>query len=494
MPGAVHYAVAGGPRPGVYGSWAEASLHATGQSGARCKKFTDPRLAEEFALQGPPGARAAARPLLQRSHSAPDTLAVPTPAGRTYLEVPFPEKDEAKALGAKWDPDQQKWFAEPGAGAAGVARWLPRRAAGGAERRPPEAAGVAQAYPAKPWRTYLQVPFKEKDAAKLVGARWDPDRRQWFVEPGTSLADVQQWIPAQGAGAAASHGREQRLELPPASRAAVYPVAAGPAAPPWALARRRAGSCPLLEPAAPRTGQERPPELALYTDGACKGNRNVATQSCAAGWGVAVVEPGQKGDGGEGQADDRCIVELYAPVVLDDASERFLGAEVGSNNTGELSAVCEALLWLRDHEHTGRPAVIFYDSKYAAMITMGVFNAQKNRLLAKVAVDLLKQVEKRRDIRLVHVKGHSGHRWNEAADRLANLGAAGHRCLSGRWAPSAEAGASAAVRRRRSAEAAGAEGAAESESPRGEKRRRREADAFCTVTADSMTHVAERGA
>jgi hypothetical protein len=29
---------------------------------------------------------------------------------------------------------------------------------------------------------YLQVPYAEKDQAKAVGARWDPDRRQWWVD------------------------------------------------------------------------------------------------------------------------------------------------------------------------------------------------------------------------------------------------------------------------------------------------------------------------
>lgn len=27
---------------------------------------------------------------------------------RVYLDVPFEEKDEAKKLGAKWDPDKKK--------------------------------------------------------------------------------------------------------------------------------------------------------------------------------------------------------------------------------------------------------------------------------------------------------------------------------------------------------------------------------------------------
>ena len=29
---------------------------------------------------------------------------------RVYLSVPYEEKDEAKKLGAKWNPQKQKWY------------------------------------------------------------------------------------------------------------------------------------------------------------------------------------------------------------------------------------------------------------------------------------------------------------------------------------------------------------------------------------------------
>lgn len=35
------------------------------------------------------------------------------PAGRTYLAVPFADKDNAKQYGAKWDADKNLWFADP---------------------------------------------------------------------------------------------------------------------------------------------------------------------------------------------------------------------------------------------------------------------------------------------------------------------------------------------------------------------------------------------
>jgi hypothetical protein len=45
---------------------------------------------------------------------------------RTFLDVPFPEKDKAKALGAKWDPKSTKWYIPPGVAKEPFARWLPK--------------------------------------------------------------------------------------------------------------------------------------------------------------------------------------------------------------------------------------------------------------------------------------------------------------------------------------------------------------------------------
>ncbi|MCP2257566.1 hypothetical protein LX15_001251 [Streptoalloteichus tenebrarius] len=41
---------------------------------------------------------------------------------RIWLDVPFPEKDEAKAAGARWDPAARRWYA-PRSGIAALERW-----------------------------------------------------------------------------------------------------------------------------------------------------------------------------------------------------------------------------------------------------------------------------------------------------------------------------------------------------------------------------------
>lgn len=43
--------------------------------------------------------------------------------------------------------------------------------------------------------TYLTVSFKDKDAAKALGARWDGLQRKWYVPEGRELAPFAQWLP-----------------------------------------------------------------------------------------------------------------------------------------------------------------------------------------------------------------------------------------------------------------------------------------------------------
>ena len=43
---------------------------------------------------------------------------------RVYINVPYSEKDEAKALGAKWDKQEKSWFVEPGADRKAFQQWL----------------------------------------------------------------------------------------------------------------------------------------------------------------------------------------------------------------------------------------------------------------------------------------------------------------------------------------------------------------------------------
>lgn len=40
----------------------------------------------------------------------------------------------------------------------------------------------------------LEVPYAEKDEAKHLGAKWDPDMRKWFVPKGCDMKLFYKWI------------------------------------------------------------------------------------------------------------------------------------------------------------------------------------------------------------------------------------------------------------------------------------------------------------
>ena len=45
---------------------------------------------------------------------------------RIDLKVPYAEKDQAKVHGARWDPENQTWYAPPGTDLENLKRWLPK--------------------------------------------------------------------------------------------------------------------------------------------------------------------------------------------------------------------------------------------------------------------------------------------------------------------------------------------------------------------------------
>jgi hypothetical protein len=42
--------------------------------------------------------------------------------------------------------------------------------------------------------TYLNVPFLQKDDAKALGARWDGNKKRWYVPQGVALEDFSRWL------------------------------------------------------------------------------------------------------------------------------------------------------------------------------------------------------------------------------------------------------------------------------------------------------------
>ena len=42
---------------------------------------------------------------------------------------------------------------------------------------------------------FLNVPFSQKDDAKMLGAQWNPQRKLWYVPSGMHLEPFEKWLP-----------------------------------------------------------------------------------------------------------------------------------------------------------------------------------------------------------------------------------------------------------------------------------------------------------
>ena len=151
----------------------------------------------------------------------------------------------------------------------------------------------------------------------------------------------------------------------------------------------------------------------IYVDGSCSENRNVSSET-RAGWGLCVIV----NDGGPGNGKGHLLTERSGEVITNEEAGGYLGAEVGSNNTAELSAIAHALRWILSESEVDS-ATIRGDSNYALNIASGLWKAKANQALARRVSDLWDEVSGIVSLVGEHVPAHRGHRWNETADHFA---------------------------------------------------------------------------
>ena len=100
---------------------------------------------------------------------------------RNYINVPYKEKDEAKALGARWDKQHQSWYIPRKLDRAAFAKW--------SQNDTPQTALQTQE------RIYLAVPYNERQVAKAAGARWDKQAKSWYIGPQGDTDRLSRWLP-----------------------------------------------------------------------------------------------------------------------------------------------------------------------------------------------------------------------------------------------------------------------------------------------------------
>jgi putative DNA primase/helicase len=118
-------------------------------------------------------------------------------AAKVLIDVPYKQKDEVKALGAKWDRQEQSWYVPSGVDPSPFAQWAQKAVKTPAGDEKPVAVD-ADNKPA-PKRTesrlYLAVPYNERGAARAAGAVWDKGAKSWYAGSNADMAKLDQWKP-----------------------------------------------------------------------------------------------------------------------------------------------------------------------------------------------------------------------------------------------------------------------------------------------------------
>ena len=109
---------------------------------------------------------------------------------KTYLQVPYKEKNQAKELGAKWDRGKQSWYVPAAVDLAAFAKWVQ---AVKALKSAQSESVPAEATPTD--RQYLAVPYTERAIAKGAGALWDKEAKSWYAGPMADMNTLKQWLP-----------------------------------------------------------------------------------------------------------------------------------------------------------------------------------------------------------------------------------------------------------------------------------------------------------
>jgi len=176
----------------------------------------------------------------------------------------------------------------------------------------------------------------------------------------------------------------------------------------------------------------KPDTVEIYTDGSAAFTR--LRKKSFAGWGFAVFDVGLP------KSEETAACLAFGPVVVSQDHRMYLGAQRLTNNTGEMTAVLEALLWIlgiaeATHLHTSscstlqqyssliaKPICLITDSRYVIGLCLGKTEPKENLMLAVLLKHIFDKASSIVDLSIDWVKGHSGCPGNELADSLATKG------------------------------------------------------------------------
>ena len=84
-----------------------------------------------------------------------------------YINIKIDYKDSVKKLGAKWDISCKKWYYEDNIADANKNEIL-------------EIQKMSESDIELHTKVYVNIPFKNKDAVRKLGCRWEPEKKSWY--------------------------------------------------------------------------------------------------------------------------------------------------------------------------------------------------------------------------------------------------------------------------------------------------------------------------
>jgi len=84
-----------------------------------------------------------------------------------YINIKIDYKDSVKKLGAKWDLSCKKWYYEDNIADANKNAIL-------------EIEKMSENDIELHTKVYVNIPFKNKDAVRKLGCRWEPEKKSWY--------------------------------------------------------------------------------------------------------------------------------------------------------------------------------------------------------------------------------------------------------------------------------------------------------------------------
>ena len=128
----------------------------------------------------------------ETSLSKGENVSKPEPITKHYLDVPYNKKDEAKELGAKWDKEAKSWYAPSNFPLEQFSEWDKNnghvvQAKNSDEVTQEQAKTVNE-------KTFLAVPYSEKNQAKAAGAKWDKVAKSWYADSSSDMNKLQKFV------------------------------------------------------------------------------------------------------------------------------------------------------------------------------------------------------------------------------------------------------------------------------------------------------------